>query len=210
MDTPAALAPFAAELTKLKTREALVERLSSALADLPTNEAVALIADVLWLWQQDRQHLIARTAALLEQRYASRSEKASDAQIALFNTVIEVLASAEAGQAPADDPSGGENPALNAATDGPPSATQVRDLIEQTNREVEQTKRELAAQREAAKQAAREERARARANGDPDAKPWPTNLPVEFRRLEPPRRPPDLRRLSSAAVRDPPPAVVAH
>lgn len=184
MDNSAALAPLAAELTQLQTREALVERLTRAFAEHSADESIALVADLLWLLKQDRQQLAQRVAALLDRRSAGRSERSSEAQIALFREVIEQLARDEA----AKDPVAGAAPTEGDGAErapAPPSAAEVQALLNETNREIEQAKQVLAAQRAAALREARAQRERAREGLDPEAVPWPDHLPVEVRREEP-------------------------
>lgn len=116
-------------LHRTDSREALRARLLPVLAELPPDEAMNLLMDILWVWQADRNQLTARLRHLISERYGSKSEKSTLDQLMLFSKVLKVLS---------DD----QEPTGQAKEDTSPSGLDA--LAQQTQDEIDALKKKLA------------------------------------------------------------------
>lgn len=146
------------------SRDAIRARLLDVTASLGGDAFLELMVDLLLQSNLDRDRLKHRVADLIASRFGRSSEKASDAQLALFARLIQSI--------------DGED-AVSAAdgSDGPVEEPDVPELMARTEADIETL---VAQQRQARKderERQREAQQEARANGE-HSESWPTHLPM--------------------------------
>jgi transposase len=156
----------AIQLLQERSRDALIQSLESALAEMGHDELLAFLADLFLTMGADRDHLMGRLASLLAARFGPGSEKASPDQIELFAKAVRSLAMNETGLANPPSEETTPRPKLSAA-----------QLIEQTNVDIDVL---IAEQREARKleREARRAASQLERTENADAVPWPKHLTV--------------------------------
>jgi len=163
------------DLNRTDSRDALRARLLPVLAELPPDEAMNLLMDILWVWQADRNQLTARLRHLITERYGSKSEKSTLDQLMLFSNVLKVLS---------DD----QKPTRQAKDDSEEGTTssELDALAQQTQDEIDALKKKRAEEKAAARKAAQEERDRQKRDGTGNPGAWPEHLPIREVVLDPP------------------------
>jgi len=145
------------------SRDAIRARLLEVTTSLGNDAFLELMVDLLLQSNLDRDRLKHRVADLIASRFGKSSEKASDAQLALFARLIQSI-------------DGGD---LDASTDSEESVAEpdLPELMAQTEAEikalVEQQRQAKKDERERRRQAKKE----ARAEGE-QPESWPTHLPM--------------------------------
>jgi len=146
------------------SREALRARLFEFTSSLDGDAFLDLVVDLLLQSNLDRDRLKQRVAALIASRFGKSSEKASDAQLALFAKLIESIA--------------GED--LASSVGGPKEAVaepNLSELMAQTEAEIQALVQQQREAKNEEQQRRRQARKEAQANGEA-SESWPSNLPV--------------------------------
>jgi transposase len=171
--TNAETTALAIKLLQERSRDALLDGLGLASAQLGQDEMLAFMADLLLAAGADRDHIKARLVALLSARYGRSSEQASSAQLQLFAELLKRVAGETA--SPSPEPSDDQGPSDKPE---PTPAAMAAKVIQQTNEEIASESVAQRVQRKAARDAILQAQRLAGEDGSGSAVPWPTHLPV--------------------------------